>query len=424
MKKLSIKERFLQSMNQVSKELGKPASDITVAEYTGSESKSKLSEWELRKNGGLNGLKNLYFPVDKDLERETLSKLVKNQRSKLENKYGKEILIKEDFLSTFKEVMQNNPIVLHKPIKEVKAKKNLQRSVVVHFSDMHYGCNISKSEMNGLNEYNWTIAARRTAFVFDQAVKYKPQHRDNTELIVSLNGDVLAGVIHDQEWGVDLITTQFAGALSILTQGISYVAGHYTKVRVVCTTGNHDRVMHKASKDRAMNHKWDSFTTMLYLALRETLTAKHTNIEFDIPESPYAIINIQGHKFFQSHGDNILNVGNPGKSINMSSINQQINKLNTQVLKGPENFAGVIVGHVHVNTVQLTDSGTMLLINGSLSGTDSFAQAVGVFNNHPTQTLFEVTEDHAVGDIRLVQVLGADNMYDLDKIIKPFEGKF
>jgi len=424
MKKLNINDQFKLSLKAVAKELDKEPSEVSLTQYSSSDISNRLSEWELRKLGGFNNLKNLHFPVEREVERETLSRIVKGQRSKLEAKYGKEILIKEDFLSTFKQIMKDNPIVLHKPIKESKAKKNLQRSVVVHFSDTHYGCNIAKNEMNGLNEYNWTIAARRTAFVIDQAVKYKPQHRDNTELVVCLNGDILAGVIHDQEFGVDLMTTQFAGALSILSQGISYVAGHYSKVRVVCTTGNHDRMMHKSSKDRAMNHKWDSYATMLYLALREALTAKHTNIEFDIPESPYAILNIQGHKFFQSHGDSVLNVGNPGKSINMSSINQQINKLNTQVLKGPENFAGVIVGHVHTATVQLTDSETTLLVNGCLSGTDSFAQAVGIFNNHPSQTIFEVTEDHAVGDIRLVKVLGADNMYEFDKIIKPFTGKF
>ena len=418
-----MKDQFIKSLKKIAKNLNKEPFEISFAEYTNS-GEDVLSQWDLRKMGGYNALKTLYFPQDRELPTESLHKLVKQQRNRIEAKYGRDILLKDEFIKSFKESLDSNPIQIHKPAKAPKSKKDLKRSIVVHFSDTHYGCNISAGELNGSNEYNWTIAARRTAFVIDQAVKYKSQHRDNTELVVLINGDIIAGVIHDQEWAVDLLATQFSGALSILTQAISYAAQHFKSVRVVCTSGNHGRAVHKASKDRAMTHKWDSYENMIYTALREVMVAKHKNVSVEIPETPYAVVNIQGHKYFVTHGDTVLNVGNPGKSININSLNQQINKLNTQLLKGPENFAAVVVGHVHINTVQLTDSGTMLLINGSLSGTDAFAQSVGVFNNHPTQTLFEVTDEHPVGDIRLIKVLEAGTDASLDSIIKPFEGKY
>ncbi len=65
----------------------------------------------------------------------------------------------------------------------------------------------------------------------------------------------------------------------------------------------------------------------------------------------------------------------------------------------------------------------MLVINGCLSGMDPFAQSIGIFESHPTQQLFEITDKHAVGDIRLIQVKSADHRDDLDEIITPPKGK-
>jgi hypothetical protein len=137
--------------------------------------------------------------------------------------------------------------------------------------------------------------------------------------------------------------------------------------------------------------------------------------------SPFAIIEAHGHLFFQTHGDTIINVGNPGNSLNMRSINNQINKLNVSEIGGVKKFAGILVGHVHTPTVQLMENGCMLIINGCLSGLDPYANSISIFESHPTQQLFEITESHAVGDIRLIQVKSADSNAELDKIITPFE---
>lgn len=420
----SLGDRFYKSVCDVANESGKEPAQVSKADYFTSEIKSTLSEWELRKVGGFKKLMDLYFPPDKNIIIDSASKLVRGYKSKLESQYGREIFFKDEFLCVFKEVMSKNPISIHAPSKvPKKTSTKMSRSLVVHFSDTHFGCNIEKTELNGINEYNWAIAARRTGLLMDQVVTYKPQYRDSTELVMLINGDIIAGVIHDQEWAVDLLTTQFAGAISIFSQAISYAAQHFGRVRVVCTPGNHGRAMHKSSKDRAMTHKWDSYENMIYLALREIFAGKHKNVEFIIPECPYAIVEIQGHKFLVTHGDTVINVGNPGKNLNMKSINEQINKVNSQLIRGDENFAAIVVGHVHVPTIQETESGTMLLINGTMSGLDSYAQSLGIFSRNATQTLFEVVNGHPVGDIRLIRLREADAREDLEKIIRPFKGK-
>lgn len=420
----SLGDKFKQSVEQVAEQLGKPAAEVSKTEYFSAEKIDLVSEWDIRKLGGYNRLMTMYYPPEVNSASVVASRLVRNHRNKLDARYGRELFFKEEFLSVLKESLAANPIHIHKMVKPVKKSgTKMTRSLVVHFSDTHYGCNIETNEVNKLNEFNWTIAARRSAFLIDQAVTYKPHYRENTELVILINGDIIAGVIHDQEWAVDLLTTQFAGAIDILSQAISYGAQHFSTVRVICTPGNHGRAMHKTAKDRATTHKWDSYENMVYIALRE-IFKPNSRVKFEIPECPYAIAEIQGHKFMITHGDTVINVGNPGKNLNMKSINEQINRANSQLIPGNENFAAIVVGHVHVSTVQETDSGTMLLINGTLSGLDAYAHSLGIYSRNATQTIFEVVPGHAVGDIRMIRLKDADKMDKLDEIIKPFKGKF
>jgi predicted phosphodiesterase len=277
--------------------------------------------------------------------------------------------------------------------------------------------------MGGINEFSWRTSARRTALFMEQIVQYKPQYRQDTDLVLAVNGDLVSGVIHNQEFFSDLWTVQFSGTVDIMVQAISYLATNFKKVTVEWTTGNHDRIMHKSDKGRASTHKWDSLGSTIAIAVKRIVESTHSNVKVNIPMTPYNIVEIHGHLFFITHGDTVFSTGNVGSSINMKQLNTQIAKLNSSGIGGPRKFAGILLGHVHVSTVQLTESGCMLLINGCLSGSDPYAQSIGVFESHPTQQIVEVTERFAVGDIRMIQLKDADDRSDLDQIIAPFKGK-
>lgn len=332
-----------------------------------------------------------------------------------ENKLLIEDLISfDEFKDEIKAFNKQVPIKLHKPIKAAKKKGKTKRTVIAHVSDTHIGVVINREEMGNLNEFNPTIASRRFAAYFQQVAEYKMQHRSETDLVLILNGDISAGVIHNQEWGVLPMAAQHGLALRILSQGISYLAQHYSSIRVVCTPGNHGRFMHKENKGRQMSQKWDGFDTILYESLQEVFRF-NKNIEFIIPRTPYALIDIQGHKALMTHGDTFLNVGNVSRVINVDSLKNQINNM----IIGLGQIDMVFVGHVHKNTIQTLDNGTELLINNTLSGLDGFAQGLGIVSNNPSQQIVEVTEDYAVGDIRTVRLKKADKDKSLDKIIQP-----
>lgn len=419
-----LTKKFVRSIKEIAKDLDIDESLVTTAQFFKNDVYG-FKEWDLRKMGGFQALKNLHFPpAETDLGVKHGSSLVRSHINKLEKAYGQALFYEKELVTAIKESIKAEPIKMYPPTKLNKVKSKSKRTIVACISDTHFGANISKKEMYGLNEFNWTVASRRLALMMDQIVSYKSDYRIETDLVLQLNGDIIAGQIHNQEWFVDLLTVQFAGTVNILSQAISYVSQHFSKVRVVCTPGNHGRNVGKADKGRATTHKWDSYENMIYIALKAIFDQKHPNVEFTIPEAPFAIYKVQGHNVFQTHGDTVLNVGNPGNSLNMASINNQVNQISaSSLIKADERIAVVCVGHVHVPTSQILQNGSIAVINGCLSGIDPFAQSIGIFTNNPTQLLYEATEKHAVGDIRMIQLGSADENKALDKIIKPFQGK-
>jgi predicted phosphodiesterase len=412
---VKIKAQFLK----VATALKKDPSELTRTEFLAN---GTILEWELRKLGGFEAVKSLLYPAETNIVAEAVTRNTRAYRANLNKKLGDQVFYAKQIQDTIREVLVKTPLKLHAPLKQAKATKNkaASRTLVAHLSDTHYGANIAGAEVSNLNEFSWEIAARRTALFMEQIANYKPQYRQDTDCVLMVNGDIIAGVIHDQEWFADLLATQFSGALSILSQGISYLGQHFKSVRVYCTTGNHGRAMHKSSKDRAMTHKWDSYETMLFIALKQVLEVKHKNIQVEIPQAPYAILDTQGHKIFVTHGDTVINVGNPGKALNIGSISNQINK----VCAGLGKIDVVTVGHTHSPVIALLDNGVHFVNNGCLSGLDGFANGIGIFDSHPTQILWEATKEHAVGDARMIQLKSADKNVSLEKIIAPFKRPF
>lgn len=417
-----VNRLFVKSVQSIAVDLEKAPADVTKTEFF-TRNKESVSEWEIRKNGGFDALKKLNFAPDDNVEVKYGSRLVRSHVNKLSRDFGQSAFYEKELARSVREILAANPLTVHPPVKAPKRAARNRRTIVAALSDTHYGCNISKREMHGLNEFNWTIAARRTALFMEQIVEFKGQHRSETDLCLQLNGDIIAGLIHNQEWFCDLLTRQFAGSLHLLSQAVSYVAQHFSKVHVVCTPGNHGRNVAKHDKGRATTHKWDSFETMLYISLREVLAQKHRNVTFEIPESPFVIYGVQGHQVMQSHGDTVVKVGNPGKKVNTGLLNDQVNIVNTSELTAKK-ISMLCVGHVHVPTVQTLQSGCGLVVNGCLSGTDPFAQSIGIFASNPTQILVETTERYPIGDVRMIQLRGADLESRYDSIIRPFNQLF
>ena len=294
------------------------------------------------------------------------------------------------------------------------SKTSIERELVAVMSDPHYGLAVDRREVPA-NSYTWTVAARRTARFVEQIAGWKPEHRDETELTVCILGDLVHGGIHLLSEGtLTLLTEQVEGAISILVQAIDELREHFRSIRIIGVSGNHDRFPHRGG--RSVSCKWDSLASMVFFGLRCAFRSAH-DVKFDFPRTPYATFELPGgHLAYGTHGDTVTTTGNLGRSINVERIARQVYELDASgVLPKPISVA--ICGHVHVPAYTVLSNGCSLIVNGTLSGTDSYAQSIGFHGNHPSQTIFEAVPSHPVGDFRIISLREADAVERYDEII-------
>lgn len=319
-------------------------------------------------------------------------------------------------VNSIAEHFKSNPIKLQgRPVGIKKAAT--KRTVVSFVSDTHWGLDVNNEEVPQ-NNLNWQVACRRFGKYAEQVATYKIEKRGETEkLVLCLGGDLIQGIIHTSEAGTHLITTQVHGAVSILTQFIDYQRNYFPRIEVHCVPCNHARLTHK-DNGVAVAQKWDAFSTMIHLGL-ESAFRHEKDVTFNIPMTPYTNFKIFDHEFMLTHGDTYFRVGNVSQSINIGSLTAQVNSLNaSRAISGQKPVDAVLIGHVHTPLSTTLKNNTELVVNGTASGLDPYAQAIGIHSNQPIQTIFEVTKDYCVGDLRKVHLLDAGKDVRYDKIIK------
>ncbi len=310
-----------------------------------------------------------------------------------------------------------------KPAKmSVKFKKptGMLRANVAFLSDSHFGLRVSRKEVK-YNEFNWQIAARRLARFTVEVANYKLEHRDDCPALhLILGGDIIHGLIHDDSEHCELVTYQVAGAQAMLKDSIEYLRKHYSKIIVETCVGNHDRIL-KGDGGRAMSQRFDSYGTQVYLGL----AAAYTNIpqvKFNITENPISSFEILGHRYMLTHGDAVLRAGSVGKNVNVARIAEHVNRFMVEaVTHGEKKYDAVLMGHTHVPMSTTLSNNVELILNGTLSGLDAYARSLGITATNPSQTIFEATEDYAVGDIRKIYLHTADQEAALDQVVKTYE---
>jgi predicted phosphodiesterase len=414
------KEQILNDYINLAKKLGKLPSirdclklfkydKQTIVNYFGSHNKLKQ---EAIKN--VPELESFIMPArleTKDIEVYRLE-LEKKKRVKGNKQFVQDVS-SLDYLAQFAENIFKGKI-LPRSIK--KTFKPSQRALNLTLSDLHFGSD-TKEEETGFLSYGKVEESRRFAAIIQQTIEYKKQYRDITELHVNLLGDIIQHKLHDPQDAAPLAEQQ-CRAIHLLIQGIAQLAENFPKVVVHCASGNHGRNLSR-HKERATSGKWDSIETVIYYAVKQAL-CNYKNLVIDIPKTPYTIYEVLGHKVFATHGDNVLDVGNPGKSLNIGKLENQINRINATMLDNEE-IKIAIVGHTHQASHSSLSSGADVITNGCLPPVDQFAVSIGILENKASQTLFEMTPKHALGDIRFIKVgQEEDKDESLNELIKPW----
>ena len=304
--------------------------------------------------------------------------------------------------------------------KQYRGKKAAysERADNIVLGDLHFGAGLDPEECP--LQYSTIEESRRLGKVAVQTAEYKPNYRDKSKLIIHLIGDLIQGNNHDAREGT-ILTDQFAASVQYLTQFIMYEAGAFPRVEVYCTPGNHGRNTAR-HPEQPIQQKYDSFETMIYVAIQNAVKASGLdNVQFFNSKRPYYTVNIFGNGVFATHGDTVLNIGNPGKQINTKGFYQQICRWNAaKNIKGP--FKLFLAGHMHIGSITDLPGDTVMLINGCLVPPDSYALSIGIPDATNGQYLFESTRDYVCGDRRFIGVEDADSDAEYNKVIRPYEG--
>lgn len=282
-----------------------------------------------------------------------------------------------------------------KAVKLPKRKPSKTRTVFAFLSDTHYGLTVDPKEVRG-NRFNYTVAHKRTQMFAQQVNDYKRDHRKDSSLVVLLGGDMIAGAIH-KSMDQDGLAYQIVKASRIIQAFIDTLAqGEWKSIQIYCTEGNHGRIMHPGKENgRALTQKYDNYERIIYEHLKDLYgDCVH------ITKEPYIAFNVYKHHIVLAHGDTNFSIPNPGRGLNTGKI---AGKMSAYHVSTRKRLDLLCVGHHHVATY-LNTPGGKLIVNGSLSGTDAYARGIDIFDNMPTQLLWECTPEHVVGDFRMVEL--------------------
>lgn len=358
-------------------------------------------------------------PHDQDIVEREDSRAQVSYIRQLERQVGRPEAMARRLETCITKAFEKHPVVVSSRANQWKPKKakKMRRMLSVLLSDLHFGVLVKPSEVYG-SEYTWEIARRRLAQVMVQAAEWKPDHRDETELTLILNGDIIEGVIHMHDQLIMPLTEQLVGATHLLVGAIDFLLQHFPRVNVVCTPGNHGRVTHRGT-GRTIAQRWDSHEHAIYLGLEMAFRGR-PEVAFNIPQSGIAhYLTPGGHLVVISHGDTAPTVGNVGSAINTEKMANQLRAMDTaRIFDRPIDI--LACGHWHTPANFMLPHGAHVLVNGCLIGGASFSQnGVGAWNAEPAQILFESVEHHPLGDTRTVRVHGADKDRSLDAVIRP-----
>lgn len=342
-------------------------------------------------------------------------RLQRNYNRRIERKVIDKLIIGNRLEKALVKSFRENPITLTRPPALKKSRAKPKRLLTALWSDIHFGLMVDPREVPG-NEYNWEIASRRMAKLCVQLAEWKIEHRDETDLQIVLNGDIIAGIIHTDDARLQPLAEQVEGATRILVACLDYLRHHFKTIRVLCLPGNHDRV----KRERQMAQRWDSYAHHIYLAV--SMAFRQTkDIIFDIPMSGDGTYELPGSKslVFATHGDVAPTIKNVGRTIQLTKPVADLNKLNASG-EFSKPVRVMLYGHWHQPFTMPCGIG-VIVVNGCVIGADSYARNGCDSRNggFPCQLMFESTADYEFGDSRFVYLRDADRDSIYDKIIDP-----
>jgi hypothetical protein len=254
------------------------------------------------------------------------------------------------------------------------------RYAIALFSDAHIEETVEPASVLGKNEYNVSIAETRIKNYFNNlAICINKDHVE--ELIFASLGDTISGYIHDELAQTNGLTPSEATikAQSLIYGGLKFLCDNtkLNSIKFIGIVGNHSRTTKKIQHSNGYKL---SFEWIMYQNIKNMCEITGLPIEFNIPESEMAVVDMpDGKRFVFVHGYQIKSGGNG----TVCGIYPALNRL---AMKWDRTFNQdkIYLGHFH-SCVSIPNA----VVNGSIIGFNSFALSNGFAYEEPAQ-MYEV----------------------------------
>lgn len=285
-----------------------------------------------------------------------------------------------------------------KPIKPlplmVKVKPNadkINESLVMHLSDEHADSIVLPHQVGGLERYDLRIALRRAEVYIDTVIRFTQQTLSNyafSDVYILAHGDHVSGEIHGAT-DHSVYRNSFRNALAVgQMHALMYrdLCAHFPRVHVLYLSGNHGRRSLKKDYHRPQDN-WD----YLVAEIAKLHCADIENVNFNIPDSYSACLDIEGHGFAVTHGDDIRS----WNAIPWYGIERKTRRLGALSAATDRKIKYYCFGHFHNVASQAVLDGETIL-NGSWVACDPYSfNALTVFSE-PSQWIHGVHRKHGV----------------------------
>ena len=287
---------------------------------------------------------------DKRIELKKEKIRVQDQRSQL-NKVVREVArwenLKEEILTRVDNINDNYPLMYDLDNNDYYEQDNKKEALSL-LSDFHYGIEIK----NIINEYNPTIAKERINKLTYKTIQYCEINKIKT-LNVLLAGDLLSGIIHNnlRLQNTEDIIDQIINLSEILAQMFTLLGKAIPNIKIHYTVGNHARI--SPNKNDSLESENFEYLLPWYLSSRLIKLQNVKIIKSKFNEIVH--MNILGYDILGVHGQNDK----------LSSVIHDLTKI-TRIIPYM-----ICFGHLHRDF--RNEDGTVIVVNGSLSGIDEYA---------------------------------------------------
>jgi hypothetical protein len=266
-------------------------------------------------------------------------------------------------------------------------------------SDWHWGEVVEAAQVNGVNEYHLGIAHRRARTLIQTTIHIlkdcfaKPNYPG---IVLVLGGDMVSGDIHDelvQTNELPMMPT-LVDVYGVLVEAIRSLQAAFGRVAVVGVAGNHGRT---TRKPHMKNRAFTNFDWLLYKFLEKAFEGEPA-VTFLIPDGPDCLFEVQGHRYFLTHGDSFS--GGDGIIGAIGPIVRGDHKTRSRANNTAQGYQTMLLGHWH-QTIPIPNK---VIVNGSLKGYDEYASR-RVFGFEPPQQMLWLTHPkHGITHLTPIRV--------------------